>query len=60
MKEQLKTLPNQSERVQDFFDTEEAYEGFFGKFVQEVTPDLEKYRESRQQSEEEAKRHGTR
>ena len=48
MSQTLELIANQNERVQRFFDSEQAYQEFCRKFVEEVTPDLEKYREARQ------------
>lgn len=39
------------------FQTEQAYQDFRDRFQQEVTPELDRQREARRQSEEAAKQH---
>ena len=39
------------------FATEQAYQDFRASFQQEVKPELDRQREARRQSEEDAKRH---
>jgi hypothetical protein len=60
MTDALELIPEQKTQAQPFFTTPEAYDEFCRTFVEEVRPDLERYREARQQSEADAKQRWTR
>jgi hypothetical protein len=44
-------------KSEPLFETEQEYQDFRASFQQEVKPELDRQREARQQSEEDAKRH---
>lgn len=44
-------------RYKPFFPTEQAYQDFRERFQKAVKPELDRQREARRQSEEDAKRH---
>lgn len=51
----VELIPEQENESKKFFATAEEYDEFCRKFIDEVGPDLEKQRESPQQSEADAK-----
>jgi len=52
----LKLLPDENERSQPLF-TEHEYQEFTLSFHDQVKAELDRYREARRRSEEQAKRH---
>jgi len=44
-------------KSEPLFQTEQAYQNFRATFQQEVKPELDRQREARRQSEEDAKKH---
>jgi hypothetical protein len=53
--DRLEIIPSQDVQSELFFKTDEEYQEFCRKFLDDVRPDLERQREARQQSESEAK-----
>jgi hypothetical protein len=53
----LELIPDQREKATPLFETDAAYQAFRASFEQEVKVELDKQREARRLSEEEAKRH---
>lgn len=57
MSKELDLVPGQTERPKRFFESDEAYQQFWQTLLDDAEEELERLRESRQQSEEEAKQH---
>jgi len=54
---ELVLVPDQQTKAKPLFETEAAYQEFRASYQKQVKADLDKQREARRLSEEEAKRH---
>ena len=59
MYQTLELIPGQAAVSQPLFEQEADYQEFRRSFAEEVAPQLERFREARRQSEEDAKQHWT-
>ena len=57
MNESLEVIPEQKELAQPLFKSEHEYQEFRRSYTEAVTPELERLREARRQSEEQSKQH---
>jgi hypothetical protein len=55
MDDNIELIPEQKAKPEPVFNKPDDYDEFCRKFVEDVKPDLEKQREARQQSENDAK-----
>lgn len=55
----LELVPEQAKVSKPLFSSEADYQEFRHSYKEEITPQLERFREARRQSEEEAKQHWT-
>ncbi len=57
MEQKLELIPDQKNRSEPLFDTEEAYQKFRASYYEQIKPELDRQREARRLSEEDSRKH---